>query len=153
MTLAAGSGAGAEVPLAEGPRRRYDPLMRVVVVVALALLAAAPAAAQQVEIEKPAPPPGRREREPAVIAPGLSGEGRPIDADNYPKGGRVPYEPGFIRGLSSARVTPASTGRNGVAGWTAPNTPVGSTVSGWGEINGWFAIGFAVTRSEEHTSE
>jgi len=119
--------------------------MRVVVVVALALLVAAPAAAQQVEIEKPAPPPGRRERESAVIAPGLSGEGRPIDADNYPKGGRVPYEPGFIRGLSSARVTPASTGRIGVAGWTAPNTPVGSPVSGWGEINGWFAIGFAVT--------
>ena len=110
--------------------------MRVVVVVALALLVAAPAAAQQVEIEKPAPPPGRRERAPAVIAPGLSGEGRPIDADNYP---------GFIRGLSSARVTPASTGRIGVAGWTAPNTPVGSPVSGWGEINGWFAIGFAVT--------
>src|SRR5881296_936800 len=90
--------------------------MRVVVVVALALLVAAPAAAQQVEIEKPAPAPGRRER-----------------------------EPGFIRGLSSARVTPASTGRIGVAGWTAPNTPVGSPVSGWGEINGWFAIGFAVT--------
>ncbi len=145
MALAAGSGAGAEVPLGDGPALRYDPFMRVVVLVALALLVAAPAAAQQVEIEKPAPPPGRREREPAVIAPGLSGEGRPIDADNYPKGGRVPYEPGFIRGLSSARVTPTSTGRIGVAGWTAPNTPVGSPVSGWGEINGWFAIGFAVT--------
>ncbi len=145
MALAAGSGAGAEVPLGDGPALRYDPFMRVVVVVALALLVAAPAAAQQVEIEKPAPPPGRREREPAVIAPGLSGEGRPIDADNYPKGGRVPYEPGFIRGLSSARETPTSTGRIGVAGWTAPNTPVGSPVSGWGEINGWFAIGFAVT--------
>ena len=70
--------------------------MRVVVVVALALLVAAPAAAQQVEIEKPAPPPGRRERAPAVIAPGLSGEGRPIDADNYPKGGRVPSRPAVI---------------------------------------------------------
>src|SRR2546426_8691160 len=60
MTLAAGSGAGAEVPLAEGPTLRYDPLMRLVVVVALALLVAAPAAAQQVEIEKPAR--GRRRR-------------------------------------------------------------------------------------------
>src|SRR5439155_7092960 len=55
-------------------------------------------------------------------SPGLSGEGRPLDADNYPKGGRVPYEPGFIRGLSAERETPASTGRVGVAGWTAPNT-------------------------------
>src|SRR5256712_8022962 len=119
--------------------------MRVVVVVALALLVAAPAAAQQVEIEKPAPPPGRRERAPAVIAPGLAGEGRPLDADNYPKGGRVPYEPGFIRGLSAERETPASTGRVGVAGWTAPNTPVGSPLSGWGEINGWLAIGLSVT--------
>src|SRR2546425_4813160 len=62
-----------------------------------------------------------------------------------PKGGRVPYEPGFIRGLSAERETPASTGRVGVAGWTAPNTPVGSPLSGWGEINGWFAIGLSVT--------
>lgn len=112
---------------------------------ALALLVAAPAVAQEVEIEKPAPSPGKREREPAVIAPGLSREGRPLDADNYPKGGRVPHEPGFIRGLSSARERPTSTGRVGVAGWTAPNTPVGSPVGGWGEINGWLAIGFAVT--------
>src|SRR5207245_9307837 len=120
MTLAAGSGAGAEVPLAEGPTLRYDPLMRLVVVVALALLVAAPAAAQQVEIEKPAPAPGRREREPAAIAPGLSGEGRPSDADNYPKGGRDTYEPGFIRARSSARVTPASTRPICTTGWTPP---------------------------------
>src|SRR2546428_8806459 len=101
-------------------------------------------AAQPVELEKPAPPADRRERERAVITPGLSGEGRPLDADNYPKGGRVPYEPGFIRGLSAERETPASTGRVGVAGWTAPNTPVGSPLSGWSEINGWFAIGLSV---------
>src|SRR5947209_20074566 len=104
--------------------------MRVVVVVALALLVAAPAAAQQVEIEKPAPPPARRERERAVIAPGLSGEGRPIDADNYLKGGRVPYEPGFIRGLSSERETPTSTGRIDIAGWTAATPAVGSPATG-----------------------
>jgi hypothetical protein len=119
--------------------------MRTLAVVALALLVVAPTAAQQVEIQKPAPTPARRERERAVIAPGLSGEGRPIDADNYLKGGRVPYEPGFIRGLSSERETPTSTGRVGVAGWTAPNTPVGSPRSGWEEINGWFAIGLSMT--------
>ncbi len=50
-----------------------------------------------------------------------------------------------VRGLSAERETPASTGRVGVAGWTAPNTPVGSPLSGWSEINGWFAIGLSVT--------
>lgn len=122
---------------------RYDELVRIFVVVALVLLTATPVAAQPVQIEKPAPPPVRRER--AVITPGLSGEGRPLDADNYLKGGRVPYEPGFIRGLSAERETPASTGRVGIAGWTAPNTPVGSQLGGWGEINGWFAIGLSLT--------
>jgi len=134
-----------ELPLGEGWMLRYDERMKIFVAAALALLVATPVAAQPVEIEKPAPPAERREKERAVITPGLSGEGRPLDADNYPKGGRVPYEPGFIRGLSAERETPASTGRVGVAGWTAPNTPVGSPLSGWGEINGWFAIGLSVT--------
>ena len=80
-----------------------------------------------------------------MITPGLSGEGRPLEADNYPRGGRVPYEPGFIRGASAERETSASTGRVGIAGWTAPNTPVGSPLGGWGEVNGWFAIGLAIT--------
>jgi hypothetical protein len=116
--------------------------MKYVVALALALLAAAPAAAQQVDI-KVAPPATRdrtREREPGVIAPGLASETRPIDADNYPHGGRVPLEPGFFRGLS----TKTATGRVGVAGWTAPSVPVGGSASGWREHNGWFAIGFSV---------
>jgi hypothetical protein len=108
---------------------------------ALAVLIATPVAAQQVDIEKPAPPPVRIEREPEVISPGLSNERRPIEADNHPKGGRVPHEPGFIRGLS----TRTATGRAGIAGWTSPNPPVGGGVAGWSEVNGWFAIGFSVT--------
>jgi len=107
----------------------------------LAVLIATPAAAQKVDIEKPAPPPARVEREPGVIEPGLSRERRPTEADNHPKGGRVPHEPGFIRGLSSR----TTTGRAGVAGWTAPNSPLGGSVIGWPEVNGWFAFGFAVT--------
>ena len=134
-----------EVPLGGGPTLRYDEFMRILIVLAFALLGVAPTAAQQVEIEKPAPAPARRERERAVITPGLSGEGRPLDADNYLQGGRVPYEPAFISGLSSERETPTSTGRIGVAGWTAPNTPVGSPRSGWAEVSGWFAIGLSVT--------
>src|SRR2546428_10825557 len=98
------------------------------------LLVATRVGAQPVEIEKPAPPAERRERERAVTTPGLTGEGRPLDADNYPKGGRVPYEPGFIRGLSAERETPASTGRVGVAGRTPPNTPVGRPPSRWSDV-------------------
>lgn len=115
--------------------------MRYAVAFALALLVATPVAAQQVDIEKPAPPPARIEREPRVIPPGLSKERRPIEADNYAKGGRVPHEPAFIRGLSSR----TATGRAGIAGWTAPNTPVGGGLVGWNEVNGWFAFGIAVT--------
>lgn len=108
---------------------------------ALAVLVATPVAAQQVDLKKPAPPPVRIEREPQVIPPGLSSERRPIEADNYAKGGRVPHEPAFVRGLS----TRTATGRAGIAGWTAPNTPVGGGVVGWSEVSGWFAIGFSVT--------
>src|SRR5439155_9854633 len=115
----------SEVLLGGGRTLRYDERVKVSVVIALVLLVATPVAAQPVEIEKPAPPAEQRERERAVITPGLSGEGRPLEADNYPRGGRVPYGPGFVRGLSAERETPASTGRVGVAGWTAPNTPVG----------------------------
>jgi hypothetical protein len=109
----------------------------------LALLVAAPVLAQDVDIKRPAPAPQReRLREPGVIEPGLSREERPIDADNYPPhGGRVPLEPAFFRGLS----TKTSTGRIGLAGWTAPNIPLGGQVTGWRELNGWFAIGFTVT--------
>lgn len=108
---------------------------------ALVVLVVTPVAAQQVDIQKPAPPAVRIEREPEVISPGLSTERRPIEADNHPKGGRVPHEPGFIRGLSSR----TATGRAGVAGWTSPNAPVGGGVVGWPEVNGWFAFGFAAT--------
>lgn len=116
--------------------------MRYLIALALAVAVTAPAAAQQVDIQKPAPTPQRIEREPEVISPGLSEERRPIDADNYPpRGGRVPHEPAFIRGLSSK----TATGRAGIAGWTSPNTPVGGAVLGGSELNGWFAIGFSVT--------
>ena len=116
--------------------------MRALVVLTLVTLMALPAAAQQVDITKPAPPATRdREREPGVIAPGLSDETRPVDADKYPRGGRVPFEPGFIRGLSSK----TATGRVGIAGWTAPSVPVGGEAGGWYQDNGWFTIGFSVT--------
>ena len=117
--------------------------MRYVIALVLALVVVTPAVAQQVDIKKPAPAPAReRSREPGVIEPGLSREERPVDADNFPPhGGRVPYQPGFVRGLS----TKTETGRAGIAGWTAPSVPVGGQAGGWLEHNGWFAIGFSAT--------
>jgi hypothetical protein len=122
--------------------------MRSAIVLALVTLLAAPALAQQVDIEKPAP--AVRERgpapEPEILTPGLADETRPHDAIHHPSGGRVPYEPAFIRGLSAKRVTPTSTGRMGIAGWTSPTTPIGNPwTTGWGGSSGSFGFGFAVT--------
>ena len=118
--------------------------MKYIVAAALLLLVATPALAQQVEIQKPSPPTAR-DREPNVITPSLSDQTRPSDADHYPRGGLVEHDPAFIGPLSSRRSTPTSTGRVGIAGWVSPNTPVGSPVSGWGEVTGYFALGFSMT--------
>lgn len=112
---------------------------------ALALMAiglvAVPAWAQ-IRLEAPPPPAAP---EPAVVAPNaLAPPTRPNDADNYPGGTLVPYDPAFIGPLSTKTETATSTGRVGVAGWTAPNTPIGPAATGWREVNGWFALGFAL---------
>lgn len=97
---------------------------------------------QQVDIAVPAP---ERHREPAVIAPGdLYEATRPSDDYYPPPGQRVRYDPAFIAPLSKKTETAGGTGRAGVAGWTSPNTPVGAAQTGRGEVNGWFALGFAV---------
>lgn len=107
--------------------------------VAVALGAAAPALAQQVEIEAPAPPP--RVREPVVIPPGDHYQAtRPSDADYYPRAPAVRPDPTFIGPFSRK----TETGRAGLAGWTAPATPVGSPQAGHREVPGWFVLGFAV---------
>lgn len=105
-------------------------------------LSVAPALAQQVDIEVVPPD---RAREPIVVPPGDQYEaGRPSDSEHYPHGPRVRFDPAFIRPLSARTQTPTSTGRVGMAGWTSPNTPVGSRQTGWHEVTGWFALGFAV---------
>ena len=118
--------------------------MKYVVALALAVLLAMPTWAQGVEITKPAPPTAP-EPEWNVIPPGLYDETRPSDADLYPRGGLVRYDPAFIGPLSSKRETPTSTGRLGISGWASPNTPVGPASSGWGEVSGWFALGLSFT--------
>jgi hypothetical protein len=118
--------------------------MKYAVALALAVLLATPTWAQEVEIKKPAPPTAP-EPERNMIPPGLYDETRPSDADHYPRGGQVQYDPAFIRPLSSKRETPTSTGRAGISGWTSPNTPVGPPSSGWKEVSGYFALGLSFT--------
>lgn len=119
--------------------------MRAVVacLVLLAALGAVPALAQRIEIDTPAPPPAP---ERPIIAPAPGAEPtRPSDADYYPGGGQVGYEPAFIAPASRKIHTPTQTGRIGLAGWTSPNTPVGPALAGHGEVAGWFAFGLAIT--------
>jgi hypothetical protein len=103
-----------------------------------------PAAAQQVKIETTPP---AVERPARVVAPPLHYEtSRPPDADVYPYGGpKVEHDPAFIEPLAGPYETPNGSGQIGLSGWTAPNPPVGSPVSGWRDVSGWFAIGFSVT--------
>lgn len=108
----------------------------------LAGLGAAPVMAQPIQIEKPAPAPVP---EPRIIRPAPGAEPtRPTDADYYPGGGQVGYEPAFVAQASRKLETPRSTGRMGLAGWTSPNTPVGPASAGHEEVSGWFAFGFAI---------
>ena len=108
----------------------------------LALVFAVPAFAQQVEIAVPSP---ERHRERAVIPPGDHYQAtRPTDDYYPPPGQRVRYDPAFIAPLSAKTESAAGTGRAGIAGWTSPNTPVGAAQTGYRDLNGWFALGFAV---------
>ena len=101
-------------------------------------LAAVPAGAQDVKIETKPPEP-TRER---IIVPGPQLETtRPPDADVYPQGTKVTHDPAFVAPLS----TETDRGRAGVSGWTAPNQPVGSQVTGFSEVSGWFALGLSFT--------
>jgi hypothetical protein len=106
-------------------------------------LAAGVAAAQQVEIKAPTPPP-QRVPETIITNPGLQYEiTQPDDSRYMPPAPRVHHDPAFIGPLSTATETPTSTGRIGLAGWTAPSTAMGGWTSGARDITGYFALGFA----------
>jgi hypothetical protein len=114
-----------------------------VAVAALVVLVAGPVGAQQVEVEAK---PSEVEREPRVVPPPLHYETtRPPDTDYYPQGTKVEHDPAFIEPLATSYENAEGSGRIGLSGWTAPNTPVGSPVGGWRDVSGWFAIGFSVT--------
>ena len=126
-----------------------------VLIVAFGVLVAQSALAQGVVPQAPQPqPPGVQikpgptpaEREARVVAPPLHYETtRPPDNDFYPQGTKVEHDPAFIEPLAARYETPSGSGQYGFSGWTAPNAPVGTPVSGWRDVSGWFALGFSVT--------
>jgi hypothetical protein len=118
---------------------------------ALGVVAVSPALAQQpvaaprqpldVEITRPL-----EERPARVVPPPLHYETtRPPDADFHLHGTKVEHDPAFIEPLAAEYETATGSGRVGLSGWTAPNTPVAGAAANWREVNGWFAIGFSVT--------
>jgi hypothetical protein len=113
-----------------------------VLLVALGLLVAQPADAQLgIETERAPGEPATR-----VVPPPLHYETtRPPDTDYYPQGTKVEHDPAFIEPLASKYENANGSGRIGVSGWTAPNTPVSGSVGGWRDVSGWFALGFSIT--------
>jgi hypothetical protein len=112
----------------------------VVVLVALATVLGLPESARgQVEIKAP---PSEPPRPPLVITPEVEPRDvkRPSDADYYRETPRVRHAPAFVAPLSGK----TSTGRAGVAGWTSPNTDVGSRGATQPDQAGWFGFGFAI---------
>jgi hypothetical protein len=125
-----------------------------VLVVGLGVLMALPVAAQGVVPQAPQPgvqvqpqPPGRVERPARVVPPPLQKETtRTPDSEYYPGGtSKVEHDPAFIEPLAAQYETASGSGRYGLSGWTAPNPPIGTPVSGWRDVSGWFALGFSVT--------
>ncbi len=76
-----------------------------------------------------APPPARERIAPAVP-----------ERDLYPQRPSVPHRPNFFGPFSKK----ADSGRAGIAGFTAPNSPVGSRAAGDHDNVGWPGVGFAV---------
>jgi hypothetical protein len=101
------------------------------------LALAAPAVAQSpVQIEAPAPekPPQIRIVEPT---PATREATRPREHDFYGADVRVRHEPAFIEPFVGQ--TEGGT-KYGLSGWTAPPTPVGSSLA-QGDLSGVFALG------------
>ena len=91
-------------------------------VIAAPLLPMLPRGAPAQPLDLKAPPPARERIAPAVP-----------ERDLYPQRPSVPHRPNFF-----------GAGRAGIAGFTAPNSPVGSRVAGDHDNPGWPGVGFAI---------
>jgi hypothetical protein len=113
------------------------------ILLAVVMVPAPPADAQQVKIETTTKP---AEREARIVPPPLLYEvTRPPDGEFFPRGTQVEHDPAFIEPFAGSYQTATGSGRFGLSGWTAPNSPIGSESTNWREVNGWFALGFSVT--------
>ncbi|MGH7334447.1 MAG: hypothetical protein ACREKS_17240 [Candidatus Rokuibacteriota bacterium] len=111
-------------------------LTKVLVALGLVVAFGVPAAAQDVKIQR-----SPLERELGIIPPTTEpARSRPADAEHYPSTGGIIHDPAFFEALSAK----TETGRYGLAGWSAPNSPAGPD---YREINGWPSFGFAFTWS------
>jgi hypothetical protein len=116
-------------------RTNMTRLARLVVALGLVAVFALPATAQDVKLQTPL------ERELGIIAPTTEPtRSRPADAEYHPSTSGVIHDPAFFESAS----VKTETGRYGLAGWTAPNSPEGPD---YREINGWPSFGFAITWS------
>jgi len=126
--------------------RRVSALVAALVSAAALLQAPHPAAAQQQQIEIKAPPPEKRVPLPEILPPpGAREITRPRESEFYPDNIRVRLDPAFVEPLTAVKQTnPKSAIQFGLAGWTAPNTPVPQGGGTFREVSGWFALGFAI---------
>ena len=100
-------------------------------VIFLALMIATPLVASGQGLDLTSPRPDRLDEQTSRrILP---------DADLQPHRPAVPHSPGFITPLTRQ----TRDGRYGVAGWTSPNTRVGSRGAADPDNAGWFSFGFA----------
>lgn len=106
-------------------------------VIAAPLLPMLPRGAHGQPLDLKATPPPRERIAPAVP-----------ERDLYPQRPSVPHRPNFLRPLSKK----TETGRAGVAGFTAPNSPVGSRAAGDHGNPGWPGVGFAIEWGGSHQS-
>jgi hypothetical protein len=86
-----------------------------------------------------------RRPEAKIVAPPLHSEQtRPPDSGSYRYDVRVEHDPAFIEPFTGSFANDTSSGQYGLSGWTSPNTPVGPSIIGYREINGYLGFGFSI---------
>ena len=102
-----------------------------------------PPAAPDVEIQTtPEPKP----ETPKVVPPPLHyDQTRPPESGLYGRHDvRVEHDPAFIEPFTGTAEGTTWSAHYGLSGWTSPNTPVGPSIIGYRELNGYLGFGFSI---------